>query len=135
MASARRAARTIGPLRVVGLGVTLIADSIGQGVAEHRPEAATMARAIAFSCDIVAALIVAAFGWLAGQRYLALFALGMGLYLFDGLLFVWVGDWLSVGFHAFALLCMWGGFQAYRRLNALEAAFRSRHPAPDTQPG
>src|SRR5207249_835886 len=114
---------------VVGLGVTLVADTLAQGVAEHHPEGAATAKALAFGFDIVAEIIVAAFGWLAGRRYLAVFALGMVLYVLDGLLFVWFQDWLSAGFHAFALVCMWGGFKAYRQLNALETAYRSRHPA------
>jgi hypothetical protein len=110
---------------VVGLGVTMVADVLAAGVAEKNPNIAGTVRAAAFGLDILASLIVAAFGWLASRRYLALFAIGMVLYLLDGLLFVLVQDWMSVGFHVFALFCMWGGFMAYRRLNALETAYRS----------
>ena len=42
--------------------------------------------------DIFVALVVFGFGWLAGKRYRAVFALGMGLYLLDGLLFVLFED-------------------------------------------
>src|SRR5437763_16327974 len=39
---------------VVGLGVTLVADTLAQGVAEHHPEGAATAKALAFGFDIVA---------------------------------------------------------------------------------
>ena len=113
-----------GTFFVVGLGVTLLADSIAAGVAEEAPELAQTAKIIAFCFDLFVAAVVAGFGWLSGKRYLAVFAIGMVLYLLDGLLFVLIQDWMSVGFHAFALFCMAGGFKAFLELNKVEAALR-----------
>lgn len=43
----------------------------------------------------------------------------MVLYLLDGLLFLLVQDWLSLGFHGFALYSMFHGYTALRRLKAI----------------
>ena len=40
----------------------------------------------------------------------------MVLYALDGLLFLLVGDWISIAFHAFALVCIGKGYQALRTL-------------------
>ena len=110
---------------VIGLGVTLVADAIATGVAQQNPEIATAVKVFAAGFDLLVALVVAAFGWLARKRFLAVFAVGMALYLLDGLfLFVLFQDWMSVAFHAFALFCMWKGFNAYRQLGALDRALQ-----------
>jgi len=107
---------------VVGLGSLLIVDSIAAEVAVQEPNAAGVARAVAIAIDVVVVLMVAACGWLSNKRWTIVFAIGMVLYLLDGLLFLMMGDIMSVGFHAFALWGMWGGWQAYRKLNKFEAA-------------
>lgn len=119
---------------VIGLGATLIVDLVAGQVAQHHPEIAMVAKGIALGFDVIAAVIVIGFGWLASKRYLAAFAIGMVLYLLDGLLFVLFQDWLSVGFHAFALVYMWKGLQSYRQLRAMEQAIMARAPlvVPET---
>jgi hypothetical protein len=107
---------------VIGLGVTFMADLIAKAVGDNNPNAATLVKGAAFCFDLAVALVVVLFGWLARSRYQVMFAIGMFLYLLDGLVYVLVQDWMSVGFHAFALFCMWNGFTAYRQLNALERA-------------
>ncbi len=106
---------------VVGLGVTLVADSIATAVADEEPKAATVAKGIAIAFDLFVAAIVCLFGWLSRRPILPIFAIGMILYLLDGLIYVLVGDWLSVGFHAFVLLGMWNGFTAYREMKQIKA--------------
>ena len=64
--------------------------------------------------------LVAGCGWLSQKRVLPVFALGMALYVLDALLFFLVFDVVSTILHAFALWCMWAGFSAFRRLNAVE---------------
>ena len=54
------------------------------------------------------------------------FALGMILYLLDGLIYVMFQDWMSVGFHAFVLFGMWNGFNAYRQMKAMKAALEQQ---------
>lgn len=44
------------------------------------------------------------------------FNLGMGIYALDALLFVLLGEWLAVGFHAFVLFMLWGGRGVLREL-------------------
>ena len=105
---------------VIGLGVTLAADILARSIALEAPELTTLVTGISFGFDVVVALIVCGFGWLSRKRHLWAFALGMVLYALDGLLFVLIEDWMSVGFHAFALFCMGNGFLACRRLNAIE---------------
>jgi hypothetical protein len=45
----------------------------------------------------------------------------MLLYFVDGLIFLLVQDWLSIGFHAFALFCIFGGYASMKKLAQLEA--------------
>jgi hypothetical protein len=107
---------------VVGLGVTLVADVMALAAAQQNPEAATMIKGIVIGFDLIVAAIVFGFGFLSRKRFQFVFALGMFLYLLDGLVFVFFQDWLSAGFHGFAVWSMWGGFQAFRRIAQIEQA-------------
>lgn len=107
---------------VIGLAVTQIVDALGNAVGQQAPEAANVIRFVTFGISLGIAGFVALFGWLSTRRYLAVYFIGMFLYLCDGLLYVWLEDWMSVGFHAFALLGMWNGFAAFRDLKARLAA-------------
>jgi len=111
---------------VVGLGVTLIADVVASGIADQNPEIGTVAKGIAFGFDLFVAGIVCLFGWLSRRPVLPIFVLGMILYLFDGLIYVLAGEWMSVGFHAFVLLGMWNGFNAYRQMRAMKATLEEQ---------
>lgn len=102
---------------VVGLGVTFIADHVAAEAAQQNPEMAVVAKGLVIGFDLFIAAVVAGFGWLSNKRYSAIFAIGMALYLLDGLLFVMLQSWMSVAFHAYALFHMWNGFAAYRRIN------------------
>src|SRR5438445_6918723 len=105
---------------VVGLGVTMMADGLATLISQNHPNAVLAVKGIALTFDMFVALILVGFGWLSGRRYLAAFVLGMALYLLDGLIWVVANDWLCVAFHGYALFCMWSGFQAFRKLRALE---------------
>ena len=111
---------------VVGLGVTLIADVIAKTIAEQNPEIAGTAQAVAFAFDLLVAGVVCLFGWLSRRGLLPVFALGMFLYLLDGLIYVLIGAWLSVGFHGFVLFCMGSGFMAYRQMNAIKVELQQQ---------
>lgn len=102
----------------LGLGVTLIADSMAvaavqQGAPEHWKIAALV-------FDLVVLGLTVGCGWLSRKRFLPVFALGMFLYLLDGLLFLFIFDIISIAIHAFALWQMWSGFTAFRQLNQLQ---------------
>jgi hypothetical protein len=109
-----------GMVFVIGLGVTLIADAIAVLIAQEHPDAGMIAKGVAIGFDIFAALIVLGFGFLARRRYSAVFIVGMVLYLLDGLLILLNPSVMAIVFHVFALTCMWQGFQANRKLNALQ---------------
>jgi hypothetical protein len=111
---------------VVGLGVTLVADVIAKSVAEQQPEIAGTAQVVAFVFDLLVAGVMCSFGWLSRRGVLPVFALGMFLYLLDGLIYVLIGDWLSVGFHAFVLFGMWSGFMAYRQMKTIKAGLEQQ---------
>jgi hypothetical protein len=95
-------------------------------LAKEHPAQAVIFRAVAIVFAVLAAGTVALFGWLANKRYLAAFVVAMILYLLDGLLLLFFQDWLSVAFHAYALICLWNGFLAYRNLNKIEKELRQR---------
>jgi hypothetical protein len=121
---------------VVGLGVSSAADSIAAIGAKDHPAQAAIFRAIAIGFAVLASAIVVLFGWLANRRYIAFFAIGMVLYLLDGLLLLLFRQWLSVGFHAFVLFCMFGGLMAYRQLNQIEETLghrAARHADPGSE--
>ena len=59
-----------------------------------------------------------ALGYFARRFSVAAFVAGMVLYALDALLFVIVGDWIAVGFHAFVLFMLWGGLSMLRAMRA-----------------
>jgi hypothetical protein len=105
---------------VIGLGVTQIVDGIAKIIANDHPETQSVAIGVAIGFSAFCSLVAAAVGYLARNRWQILFGLGMFVYLLDGLLFVLVQDWMSLGFHAFALFCMWSGFSAFQQLASFE---------------
>lgn len=102
---------------IVGLGITQIIDTIGLGIAK---EAGIIGNIIAFVFDALAAGIFIIFGIFSKKRYSWAFIVGMILYALDGLLFLLVRDFLSIGFHIFALYCIYGGFKANKLLKSIE---------------
>ena len=79
---------------VIGLAITLVVDSITAGIAKGRP---TSARCSRYSPWGSTSWWRSSWSVSAGCResYLAVYAIGMVLYLLDGLLFVLFQDWMS----------------------------------------
>jgi hypothetical protein len=98
---------------IVGLGITQKFDAIASGLGGS-------GKIVAFLLDLAAAGVFVLFGVFANKLHTWAFLVGMILYALDGLIFLLVGDWLSAGFHVFALFCIFGGFSANRRLHALQ---------------
>jgi hypothetical protein len=108
----------------LGMGVTTIANAVAMQGAP--PEDRPVAIGVAIGFNVIVLGLVVLCGWLSQKRFLIPFALGMLLYLFDGLLFLLMGpDIMSIALHGFALFCMFSGFSAYRQLNALERQLAS----------
>lgn len=99
---------------IIGLGITQVIDEIMR-------QAGGAAPVIGFVISLVVAGVFALFGVLARKRQTWAFYVGMVLYALDGLLFLLVQDWLSIGFHVFALYCIYGGLAAHNKLRELEA--------------
>jgi hypothetical protein len=118
---------------VVGMGVSLVADGVADALAKQHPAQGLILRAIAITFAVLASGVAVLFGWLANKRYLVPYALAMVLYALDGLIFPFFQDWLSVAFHAYALICLGSGFLAYRELNQIERELR-RRPQQQVEP-
>ncbi|GMV93298.1 MAG: hypothetical protein AMXMBFR82_30760 [Candidatus Hydrogenedentota bacterium] len=111
---------------VVGLGATQFIDGIAAAIiAETEGGGGTTVTAVALVIDLLIASVFVLFGILANKRMAWAFVIGMVIYLFDGLLFLLVGDWLSLAFHAFALFCIFSGYAALKKLNEAEALARA----------
>ena len=101
---------------IIGLGMTQVIDVIATGIASQEKEAATVLKLVAFGLDVVVAGMCAGVGLLARKRFAWAFILGMILYAMDGMIFLLFQDWLSFGFHVFALFGIWNGLKALRQL-------------------
>jgi hypothetical protein len=102
---------------VVGLGITQIIDFVAAGVAQDlNPTAAMILTGIALAISVTIAGMFAGMGYLAKRAHTWVFIIGMLVYACDGLLFVLFQEWLSVGFHAFALFGLFAGFKASQQL-------------------
>ena len=102
---------------IIGLGITQIIDAFGLAIAE---EVGLAGKIIAFVFDVFAAGIFVLFGIFAKKKHKWAFIVGMILYALDGLIFLLVKDFLSIGFHIFALLCIYSGFKAIKKLKEIE---------------
>jgi len=105
---------------VVGMGLPLIVSVIAHEIAKQNPDISMIATIVGIGFSVLCSLVACLFGWLSRKRIIAIFAIGMVLYLLDGMVFLLIQDWMSIAFHAFALFSMWGGLSAYRQLNQLE---------------
>jgi hypothetical protein len=106
----------------LGLVITMIPDNIAAEIA-FKPggNKAALGGALAFDAAILGLFVLC--GYLSQRRILPVFALGMVIYLLDGLLsflLLGISDFVGLAIHAYALWSMWSGFLAYRQLNTLE---------------
>ena len=100
---------------VIGLGLTQAIDLIAAAIG------GTAIRVLGFVVNLGVAGLFASFGYFAVRRRGWAFVVGMIVYLGDGVLYVLVGDWLSVAFHAYVLFSVYSGFSAHRKLKAVAA--------------
>jgi hypothetical protein len=101
---------------VLSLGVTQVIDGIAKVSG-----ADGAGKAIALVLDLTIAGVFVVFGVLASKKLLWAFILGMVLFGLDALILVFVQDWIGVVFHAYALYCIFAGFQACRKWLELQA--------------
>jgi hypothetical protein len=108
---------------VLGLAITQFVDTIAQLVAkESGPNVGMAITAFGLALDVAVAGLFVLFGFLARKGMIWSFIAGMVLYAIDGLIFLWLGSWVNVGFHAFALFGLYGGLKAARTLRNMAQA-------------
>ena len=109
----------------IGMGITQIVDGMAAGIAgELEGNAAMIVTAIALVVSISIAGMFAGMGFFSKRRHIWAFVLGMILYAGDGLLFLLLQDWMSFGFHIFALFCLFSGLKAALQLKQMDAGQR-----------
>lgn len=79
-----------------------------------RPRGRTLARIVAFGFTLLAASLLFMMGNQGRRGREWAFLVGMIIYAGDGVLLLLFQDWLSAGFHVWALLGMNGGYRAAR---------------------
>ncbi len=90
---------------VVGLGITSVVDALTK-------QAGSTGIVLDLIINGFVAALFVLFGNSAGKAQKWAFLVGMGLYALDGLLLLMARDVLSVGFHAYALFCIYRGLAA-----------------------
>src|ERR1051325_166486 len=95
------------------LGVTQLLDAVANGLAARWGGSV---KVVAFVFDLLAAGLFALIGYFAERFHTWVFVAGMSLYLLDALVFVLVGHWLGLAFHAYVLYSIFTGYKACARL-------------------
>ncbi len=106
---------------VFGLGITDLVSSLAQYARQEQADIAEPLSGIAVLVSVIAAGVLALFGWLSNRRMLWAYAIGMALYLGDGILCLLFQNWIEVAVHAIALFLLLRGFLAYLQLTRLES--------------
>lgn len=84
---------------------------------------------IAFVINAVFAGVFAGLGFLSGKGHAWAYVLGMIAYTVDALLMLWLGDWIEVLIHLYALFLLWRGWSSLRKINAAQAKQESTSPS------
>lgn len=101
---------------IVGLGFTQVIDGIMRGMSESNGFSAFSV--VALMLNVLIAAIFALFGYFAGRGSVLMFITGIFIYVLDALLYIFVGDYLAAGFHAFALFFIIRGMMAAVEFNS-----------------
>ncbi|MGB7784578.1 MAG: hypothetical protein WBL27_00625 [Salinimicrobium sp.] len=94
---------------IAGLGITQVFDGVLMEIMGGY-------NILGLIPSIFFSFIFAGLGYYANKHYKIAFLIGLIFYGFDSLLFLIVGDLLSVGFHAFAFFMIFKGYKALKTL-------------------
>ena len=120
---------------VIGLGATQVVDALILAIRENAAGAAQAAFtvvALAVNLAIVGSVVL--IWWLSKRGNTVAYAVGMGLYLLDTLIFLLVGDWVGVGFHVFFLAMLWGGYAFVRAWSRAQQLLVPSEPPQQAPP-
>lgn len=108
---------------IVGLGSTQFVDGIVYAfIEEYGASYANLFHLVGLAIDIGIAGIFIVAGLLGRKNYRWAMVTGMVLYFLDALIFILVGDWLGIAFHALALFGLWTGLRAMNKLRKMASA-------------
>ncbi len=111
-----------------GLGLTQLTDGIINLIAQRLVETSSRGQTVLFiglGLDIAAAAIFLLLGHFAKQERKWAFIVGMLLYLGDGLLCVWIQNYIGFVVHVFVLYSLFRGYQAIDPLEKVYARFHA----------
>ena len=111
----------------LSLGITQVIDGLAKGLAANLGDSVKI---IGLVLDLLVAGVFVLIGWLALKRNLWSFIAGMVLFALDALLLLAFQVWISFVFHGLVIYWIFKGYQAARRLSALEAEMRLAPPPP-----
>jgi hypothetical protein len=113
---------------LISLGITQIIDGVGEAIST---EGSGSAKVVALVVSLLISAIFIIFGWLANQKMVWAYIVGMVLFTLDGLLSLSVQDWIGVIAHGVVLFFLFRGFLAGRDLVSLEKAMAERVRQPE----
>ncbi len=100
---------------IIGLGITQIVDALS---IYHEPGSLNLDKTTGLSINLLIISMFFLIAYNAKRKKAWAFVIGMILYGLDGLIFLHK-DYLSFGFHLFALFFIFKGFSAMRELNKI----------------
>mgnify|MGYP003482528543 CR=1 FL=1 len=90
-----------------------IADSVNGGTTAN-----FIINGVGFFINMLIAGVVAGFGYLSSKGHGWAYVIGMIAYTIDALIMIWLGDWIEVLVHLYALFLLWKGWSSLRKIKA-----------------
>lgn len=115
----------------LSLGSTQFIDGVAVALAEELGQGA---RVVGIILDLLIAGVFVLLGWFALKRHMWSFVVGMVLFAVDAIILLYFQVWISLVFHALVIFWIFRGYQAARRLAALEAEANLNLPSPPPPP-
>jgi len=115
----------------ISLGSTQLIDAIADALAA---EIGNAAKVVALVLDMVITAAFVGFGVLAGKKLVWAYIAGMVVFLLDGLVNLFIQDWIGLVAHVVVLVLMVPGLQAGRELNSLERRMTEQAAQSPPQP-
>ena len=106
----------------VGLGITQVIDAFALIASKEAPAVSMILKILSVILNSIFAGIFALFGWLALKKKFWAFIVGMIIFSLDSVLSLLFKDWISLGFHVLALICICKGFIALKNINKVAAS-------------